>query len=148
MNLVKLKNQKNGENQVKWEPCKIVLYSALQTYKKKIIQFPILQLNKQIINTYFVYIFLSTYKSNERDHLPCEMISINSRCYRKSYSCTEFKRGLCKIQFRSTLQLSRSKISHSHNQTQERLSYLVYNYKVYRYVFNQKSTSSMYFSQN
>ena len=55
MNLVKLKNQKNGENQ--WEPCKIVLYSALQTYKNKIIQFPILQLNKQIISTYFVYIF-------------------------------------------------------------------------------------------
>ena len=41
INKAKLKNLKNWENQFKWEPCKLVLYSTLQTFKNKIIQIPV-----------------------------------------------------------------------------------------------------------
>ena len=47
MNQVKLKNQKNWENQVKRETCKLVLYSALQAFKNKIIQIPVWRLGEQ-----------------------------------------------------------------------------------------------------
>ena len=62
INKAKLKNLKNWENQFKWEPCKLVLYSTLQTFKNKIMQIPVWQWNK-IISTHFVCIYSAHIKA-------------------------------------------------------------------------------------
>ena len=70
------------------------MYSTLQVYKNKTTQsqFPVWQLNKQIICSQFVYILLAHIRELTENHLTWalkpsyEIIPINFRCYRKSYS--------------------------------------------------------------
>ena len=72
------------------------MYSTLQVYKNKTTQSqsPVWQLNKQNICSQFVYILSAHIRELTENHLTwalkqsSEIIPINFRCYRKSYSPT------------------------------------------------------------